>query len=223
MRLRRKRRFDERFDAARQTVILQENPTFRKTCQEGQDYTVDVEGYFNNKNPIVLEIGCGKGGFIKQIAGVNPQINFVGVEKISNVLLSAMESCKGIKNIGFINCDAQNLGYYLKKHSIQKIYLNFSCPYPKKTYANRRLTNKKFLEIYKEIGDLNLTIEQKTDDKDFFEYSLEQYALCGYKIEKISYDLHAEKEFTLEKEFCTEFEKKFMQMGKPIYYVMVRV
>ncbi len=216
MRMRRKKNLETRVEQTDNLLFREPERFF--TMDNKEDYKIDLKKVFGNSNPVYLEIGCGKGGLLKEMALNNPEINFIGVEKITNVMVSALENGKGINNLKFINCDAQNLSFILTENSIKKIMLNFSCPFPKKTYANRRLTNEKFLEIYKKIGCHDFTIEQKTDSLDFFEYSLLEYEKCGYKILEKSYDLYAEKDFSDKKIYRTEFEEYFISQKKPIRY-----
>ncbi len=221
MRMRRKKNLETRVEQTDNLLFREPERFF--TMDNKEDYKLDLKKIFGNSNPVYLEIGCGKGGLLKEMALNNPEINFIGVEKITNVMVSALENGKGINNLKFINCDAQNLSFILTENSIKKIMLNFSCPFPKKTYANRRLTNEKFLEIYKKICCHDFTIEQKTDSLDFFEYSLSEYEKCGYKIVEKSYDLYAEKSFSDKKIYRTEFENSFIAQNKPIRYVKVSI
>lgn len=222
MRMRKKKNLETRVEESGENLLFREPSFFYKREDKECAYLLNLKEIFANDNPVVMEIGCGKGGLIKQLALSHPSLNFIGVEKITNVIISAMENGKGIKNLKFLNCDAQNLAFFLEKNSIEKILLNFSCPFPKKQYANRRLTNGKFLEIYKKICVPNFTIEQKTDSLDFFEYSLSEYEKSGFKIVEKTYDLYAEKEFEDKKVFKTEFEENFVEKGLPVRYVKVK-
>lgn len=170
------------------------------------------------KDQVELEIGCGKGTFICQMARRNPEKAYVAVEVNKNVIVEACKLARemNIKNVHFINTAAEILPCFLKENSVSRIYLNFSCPFPKHTYANRRLTNRKFLESYRLYLKEGGEIHQKTDNMHFFEYSLEQYSLAGYKIKNISLDLH-NSEF--ENNIVTEYEDRFIKLGMPIYRV----
>jgi tRNA (guanine-N7-)-methyltransferase len=177
---------------------------------------IDFAGLFKNGNPLHLEIGCGKGSFICTLAKRTPDINYVAIEVNPNVLCGACSLAmqEKVDNVIFMSCGAELLPKYFRPGSVDRIYLNFSCPYPKKAYENRRLTNKKFLEIYKEILSASGEIHQKTDNMGFFEYSLEQYSECGYRLKNISLDLH-NSGFVGNIE--TEYEKKFTSQGFRIY------
>ena len=163
-----------------------------------------------------MEIGCGKGRFICELAKRNPNTNFIAIEVNPNVLCGAcsLAEQEGIDNVVFIKCGAEILTKYIRPASVSRIYLNFSCPFPKKAYENRRLTNVRFLEIYKEILSVDGDIHQKTDNMGFFEYSLEQYSLAGFKLRNVSLDLHNSG---FENNIVTEYEKKFSEQGFRIY------
>ncbi len=220
MRMRRKKNLEPRVEES-DNLLYREPSFFYKREDKEYAYKLDLKEAFGNDNPVVMEIGCGKGGCLKETALAHPELNFLGVERITNVIISALENGKGVKNLKFLNCDAQNLVFFLEKNSIEKILLNFSCPFPKKQYANRRLTNGKFLEIYKKICVPNFTIEQKTDSLDFFEYSLFEYAEKGFEVVEKTYDLYSESGFEEQKLYKTEFEKNFVEQGKPVRYVKV--
>ena len=163
-----------------------------------------------------LEIGCGKGQFALEVSKLYPNVNLIAVEKISNVILTACERAEkeNPKNCKFLNCSAENLCYYFNENSVERIFLNFSCPYPKYTYRNRRLTYYRFLEIYKKLLTKNGEIHLKTDNAGFFEFSIQSLSEFGFKIKNVSLDLH-NSDFLDNVE--TEYEKLFSAQGKPIY------
>ncbi len=176
----------------------------------------DYNKLFNNTNPVHMEIGCGKGQFMLELALRNPDINYIAVEVNRNVICDACKKAQeaGLKNVVFLHCGAEILTKYIKPASIDRLYLNFSCPFPKKAYENRRLTYISFLNIYKEILSENAEIHQKTDNMHFFEFSIEQYTLGGFKLKNISLDLHKSN---FEGNIITEYEKRFSELGMPIY------
>lgn len=176
----------------------------------------DYNELFNNTNPVHMEIGCGKGQFMLELALRNPDINYIAVEVNRNVICDACKKAQeaGLKNVVFLHCGAEILTKYIKPASIDRLYLNFSCPFPKKAYENRRLTYISFLNIYKEILSENAEIHQKTDNMHFFEFSIEQYTLGGFKLKNISLDLHKSN---FEGNIITEYEKRFSELGMPIY------
>ena len=173
---------------------------------------------FNNDNPIHLEIGMGKGKFILEMALKYPNINFIGVEKYSSVASVAIKKIREIKpdNLRILIMDAKNLEEILKG-KVDIIYLNFSDPWPKDRHAKRRLTARNFLESYDKLFKGSPHIVMKTDNDNLFQYSLESFKEYGYKINKISYDLHSETLDNVE----TEYEEKFSKEGIKIKYVDV--
>lgn len=173
---------------------------------------------FNNNNPIHLEIGTGKGDFIINMALKYPDINFIGIEKYDSVLIRAVEKIKEpIKNLRFIKIDALEIEKIFNQE-IEKIYLNFSDPWPKNRHENRRLTSINFLNKYDSIFKNKKTIIQKTDNRKFFEFSLMSYVSYGYKIEDISLNLYQDD---LKDNIATEYEKKFVARNINIYKVEV--
>lgn len=183
---------------------------------------LDYAAIFGNDNPVQLEIGCGKGGFICELASRHPDVNFLAVEVYANVLVSACETAqaRGLKNLHFLSGNAEYLTRFLPPHSIEKLYLNFSTPFPKKRQATHRLTHPHFLEMYRELLAEGAHVIQKTDGRVFFQYSLEQFSKCGYTLENISLDLHADG---IEDNIVTEYERKFIEQGLPIYRVEAKV
>ena len=173
---------------------------------------------FNNDNPMHLEIGMGKGKFILEMALKYPDINFIGVEKYSSVASVAIKRIREIKpdNLRIMIMDAKNLSEVLEG-KVDTIYLNFSDPWPKDRHAKRRLTARNFLESYDKLFRGNPHIVMKTDNDNLFQYSLESFKEYGYKINKISYDLHSETLDNVE----TEYEEKFSKNGIKIKYVDV--
>ncbi len=172
--------------------------------------------YFHNNNPICLEIGCGKGDFLINMAKTFPNINFIGIEKYESVLDRAIKKVNDLKisNIVFMCLDAKNLNNYFAKE-IDTIYLNFSDPWPKKRHAKRRLTSVNFLDIYDQIFKNEPHIILKTDNINLFAYSLETLSSKNYEFKKVSLDLAKEDIFNIE----TEYEKKFKNLGYKINYL----
>ena len=177
---------------------------------------VNLKELFNNDNPINIEIGMGKGKFIIEMAKLNPNINYIGLEKYSSVILQATKKLESIDlpNLRLLNADASNLLELFDKKSIDLIYLNFSDPWPKKRQAKRRLTHENFLKIYEELLKENGEIHFKTDNRGLFEFSLESFNNYGYKLKNVNLDLHnSELDFV---NIETEFEEKY-GVNSPIY------
>ena len=222
MRMRLKKHLEERIAECGKILLAREGDGFFKlTAEERKQYRLNLSEIFENDNSVCLEIGCGKGAWAIQSAEQNFDVNYIGVEKLSNVIVVACEDAqlRNLPNLRFLNVRAENLASFLPEHSIDIIALNFSCPFPKKTYANRRLTSKYFLELYKGLLTSNGVIRQKTDDKDFFEWSMESYAAHGYEIYDVCYDLQENADGNV----VTEYEKKFRALGKPIYALKAKL
>lgn len=172
--------------------------------------------FFGNENPIHIEVGTGKGSFITGMAKANPHINYIGIELFESVIVTALERVVelGAPNVKLLQVNAADLQNYFAPSEIGQVYLNFSDPWPKKRHEKRRLTYKSFLDIYKEILIDNGEIHFKTDNRSLFEYSLLSFNEYGLKLNYISLDLHNSD---FEGNIMTEYEKKFSEMGQPIY------
>ncbi len=186
------------------------------------DKPEDLKGkwkeHFGNNNPIHIEVGMGKGKFIIEHAERNPNINYIGIEKFSSVLVRAIEKLDEredeVNNLFFIRFDAEYINNIFEKDEVERIYLNFSDPWPKARHAKRRLTSKEFLARYDQFLVESGEIIFKTDNKDLFDFSLEQVKEADWKLCNVTYDLH-NSEFAIDN-ILTEYEEKFSSMGKPI-------
>lgn len=176
-----------------------------------------VREYFSNDKPIRIEIGMGKGQFIYEMAKQNPDINFVGIEKYSSVLLRAIQKMEEepLPNLIFIRMDAEDITDVFDAGEIDKIYLNFSDPWPKDRHAKRRLESRQFLKRYETILKDAGFIEFKTDNNDLFDFALEEVEAAGWKMIAFTRDLHADAKLC-EGNILTEYEAKFSAMGNPI-------
>ena len=189
------------------------------------DYVIHVpfenrgkwSGQFGNKNPIHIEIGMGKGKFIETLALRNPNINYIGIEKYSSVLVRAIEKREELEldNLYFIRMDAEEINKVFDEEEVDRIYLNFSDPWPKDRHAKRRLTSRQFLERYDKILSKEGVIIFKTDNRPLFDFSLEEIgASSRWKIENFTYDLHNSE--YMDGNVMTEYEERFSKEGKPI-------
>jgi tRNA (guanine-N7-)-methyltransferase len=179
---------------------------------------------FGNNNPIHIEIGMGKGRFIYTMAQLHPEINYVGIEKYSSVLLRAIQKMEKeeLPNLKFIRMDAEDIDKVFGQGEVDKIYLNFSDPWPKDRHARRRLPSRQFLARYDKILKKDGRIEFKTDNRDLFDFAVEELEPAGWKAEVLSYDLHSDEKLMVGN-VMTEYEEKFSSMGNPIYkYVIYR-
>lgn len=181
---------------------------------------------FGNNNPVHIEIGMGKGRFLMDMAKTFPSVNYVGIEKYSSVLLRAIQKMEKednpLSNVRFIRMDAETIGNVFGKGEVDRIYLNFSDPWPKDRHAKRRLPSREFLARYDGILKENGRIEFKTDNEDLFRFALGELEPAGWKAEKVSYDLHHDEDMC-KGNIMTEYEERFSSMGNPIYkYIIVR-
>ena len=179
---------------------------------------------FGNDNPIHVEIGMGKGRFIMDMAQLHPDINYVGIEKYSSVLLRALQKQEQLllPNIIFIRMDAEDITEVFAPSEVDRIYLNFSDPWPKDRHAKRRLPSRQFLERYDKILAKEGVVEFKTDNKDLFMFALEEVEPAGWTLDAVTYDLHNDEKMMVGN-VMTEYEERFSQAGNPIYkYIISR-
>ena len=200
MRMRTRSHLDDRIKACENIMLENFNDTARE---------------FAGSCPLHIEIGCGKGRFIAETARLNPDIRYIAVEKVSNVMVLAMEKAvkAEVSNLRFMRGDFQILAESFPDKSVDRIYLNFSDPWPKKGYAKRRLTHGGFLEIYKRILKDDGEICFKTDNRELFDFSLESFPENDFSLSEVTFDLHNSG---FEGNIMTEYEERFSQMGFPI-------
>jgi tRNA (guanine-N7-)-methyltransferase len=202
----------------RKPGIREEMMTYPKLVpQNAEQYKGKWHTFFGNDNPIHVELGTGKGNFITTLAEQNPDVNFFGVELQAEVLIKAVKKAeaKGLTNIAFLWINIRELDNYFAPGEVDKFYLNFSDPWPKKRHAKRRLTDSSFLNVYKEILKTDGCIQLKTDNEILFEYSLNQFAQELFLLKEITFDLH-NSEYA-EGNVMTEYEAKFVERGMKIY------
>ena len=221
MRMRKKRNFDARMEACGHLLLAKGANGILNMKEAAEHYRalIDFRAAFGNGNPVALEIGCGKGGFVIELAQKTPDVNYLALEKMSNVILTPLEAVQkaGLSNVRFLNIRAECLPCYIPENSLDFIYLNFSTPLPKLGYATQRLTHRNFLEVYKKLLKKGGRILQKTDDRDFFEFSLEEYKACGFALENVTYNLH--ENGNPDWNIVTEYERKWVEQGFPIHRV----
>lgn len=182
---------------------------------------------FGNQNPVYIEIGMGKGQFLLNMAKTYPEINFVGIERYSSVLLRAVErlDCeeyRELRNLRFVCMDARELENMFAPEEVSRIYLNFSDPWPKARHAKRRLTSTEFLDRYRKILASDGLVEFKTDNTLLFDFSLEQVKEAGWNLLSYTYDLHHNREMN-EGNIMTEYEEKFSAKGNPINKMIIGI
>ncbi|WP_084246576.1 tRNA (guanosine(46)-N7)-methyltransferase TrmB [Planomicrobium okeanokoites] len=173
---------------------------------------------FGNTNPLHIEAGSGKGRFITGMAMANPDINYIGIELFDSVIVTALQTTleqeNGIPNLRLLRVNAQEMESFFEKNEVDRLYLNFSDPWPKTRHAKRRLTHESFLKLYETVLPKNGEIHFKTDNRGLFEYSLTSISEYGMLLKDVSLDLHANEP---EWNIMTEYEEKFMKKGQPIY------
>lgn len=194
--------------------------------QEPEQYKGKWKEVFENDRPVQIEVGMGKGRFIMDMAKLHPDRNYIGIEMYDSVLLRAVQKREQLEeelsNLYFIRMDARNLPEVFEKGEADRIYLNFSDPWPKDRHAKRRLTSRQFLERYEQILAPGGQVEFKTDNRGLFEFSLEEVKEAGWTLEACTFDLHHEEKM-MEGNVMTEYEEKFSSMGNPIHKMIIKL
>jgi len=206
MRMRRKKHREERLENCSEFLL-----------DDLLAYKNDIKKIFQgSENELHIEIGCGKGKFITELAEINPDINYVAFEKNLDVLVLAVEKAKAkeIKNLKFVPSDVNILSQFETNSKCSRFYINFCDPWEKKGYAKRRLTHGNFLKMYEKILTDNGEIFFKTDNRSLFEFSLNSFSEFGLSLKNITLDLHASD---YEGNIMTEYETLFSEQGNPIY------
>ena len=189
-----------------------------KLLEEPEKYKGKWKEFFGNDNPIHVEIGCGKGQFISKMSLKNPNINYIAVERQKLVIVTALRKSREMNvgnNLRFMCADVSDLLNYFEPNEIDRLYINFCDPWPRKKWAKRRLTHKNFLAIYENLFENGGEINFKTDNRGLFEFSLNEIeAQKGWIMKNITLDLHNSD---FEGNIMTEYEEKFSSQGMPIY------
>lgn len=179
---------------------------------------------FGTNAELHMEVGTGKGRFIHEMARLHPEINYIGVEMYSSVLLRALQKMEAdpLPNLKFLCIDARLLPDIFEKGEVDHIYLNFSDPWPKDRHAKRRLPSRQFLARFDMVLKKDGRISFKTDNRDLFDFALEELEPAGWKAEVVTYDLHADEELCAGN-IMTEYEEKFSSKGNAICkYIIYR-
>ena len=180
--------------------------------------------YWGNDKEIHIEVGMGKGKFMMGMAKAHPDVNYIGIEMYSSVLYRAVQKLElePLDNLKYLLLDAKDIANVFDQGEVDRIYLNFSDPWPKDRHAKRRLPSRQFLARFDQILKDGGVIEFKTDNKDLFTFAEEEVEPAGWKILEITYDLHNDEKM-VEGNIMTEYEEKFSSMGNPIYkYIITR-
>ena len=188
--------------------------------QEPEKHKGKIKDFFPSRQPLFIEIGMGKGKFITTLAKLHPEINFIGIEKYSSVLVRALEKQKELElpNLKFIRMDAEDINDIFDENEVDGIYLNFSDPWPKDRHAKRRLTSRQFFARYELLLKPDGKIQFKTDNSSLFDFSLEEVENTNFKATEVSYDLH-NSEWN-EENVMTEYEERFSKKGNAIKRVV---
>ena len=204
MRVRKRKNGDARRAACADLII----PVDKENLSE-----IPLSEIYPEPKSFRIEIGCGKGAFITGMAAREPDIAFFAVERVGDVIVVAAEKTKAaeLPNVRFLNCDAAWLPSLFPAHCFDRIYLNFSDPWPKDRHAKRRLTYRKMLELFAGLLTPDGRIEFKTDNRPLFDFSLEEFRAAGYTLENVTYDLHASE--WAENNIVTEYEANFSAKG----------
>ena len=183
--------------------------------------------FFGKDAPLYIEVGMGKGRFIMEMARKHPDICLIGIEMYDSVLLRALQKKQELEeagillpNLKFIRVDARLLPEIFEKNEVDRIYLNFSDPWPKARHDKRRLTSRVFLQRYDQILKPDGKVEFKTDNRTLFDFSLEEATEAGWTIEKHTFDLHHDPEMCKDN-VMTEYEEKFSSLGNPICKMII--
>ncbi len=199
---------------------MQKNPFVVKAPEEKKGQWRE---FFGNDRPLSLEIGCGKGRFLSELSIRNPQVNFIGIEKFSSVLLRALEKRAELpcENLYYLRFDAEGIESCFAPSEVSRIYLNFSDPWPKARHHKRRLTSREFLSRYEKILAPEGVVEFKTDNVKLFDFSLEEAEESGWEILAATRDLHRDPVMR-EGNIMTEYEEKFSLLGNRICKLVMR-
>lgn len=203
--------------------ILDNPYTIQTDGLAGKDYQgLWNQNFFHNDHPIHIEIGMGKGQFIIQMAKEHPEINYIGIEKYSSVLVRALDKREELEtdNLLFLRMDAADITDFFAPGEVSKIYLNFSDPWPKDRHAKRRLTSIQHIKLYDQIMKKDGCLQFKTDNRPLFEFSLEQLNAAGWSTDEVTFDFH--QNGAAQNNVMTEYEEKFYQLGIPICRLVAR-
>jgi tRNA (guanine-N7-)-methyltransferase len=197
------------------SVLLEEHPEW--VVPRPEEWKGKWNSLFQEPGPIHLEIVCGKGRFLTQMAKASPDIHFIGMEKFDSVIVRSLQKLlkEPLDNVRLIRADAVRLDEMFAFGEVETLYLNFSDPWPKPSHSRRRLTSPEYLARYRKLLKVGSSIHFKTDNFALFAFSMKSFVDAGMEIRRITLDLHRETDIP---NIETEFEQRFVAMGKPIFY-----
>ena len=202
--------------------IIAESPW---VVQSPENFRSRWDQVFGSRRPLHIEVGMGKGRFLMDLAAARPDRNYIGIEMYSSVLLRAVQKADALQapspNFRFLRLDARDLASVFAPGEVDRIYLNFSDPWPKDRHAKRRLTSRNFLRLYEQILSPGGHVEFKTDNQDLFRFSLEEIQAQGWILESSTFDLHHDPSL-MRGNIMTEYEEKFSALGNPICKLTAR-
>jgi tRNA (guanine-N7-)-methyltransferase len=197
----------------------------RSEIRNFENFFEEPSKYFEDKRPLVLELGCGKGEYTVELARKNKKKNFIGIDiKSDRIFVGAKKAIdEGLKNVCFIRTTVDYLERFFDKNSVDEIWITFPDPHPKKKGAKRRLTAGKYLQIYRQLLKAKGKIHLKTDVRPLVEFTIEEVEKNGGKILKTIWDLHSKRFLRSDLKIPTTFERKHILLGDKIHYLSFRL
>lgn len=221
MRMRRKKNLESRVEDVSPYLIHADLSCLDARIADKDKHFAEMVN-FDSSIPLVIELGCGKGKYAIDYATQNPSVNYLAIEKLTNVIIVGAEKAQELelKNLKFLCTGAEYLERFLPDNSVDKIIINFPCPFHKETYHEKRLTDIRFLKLYDKYLKPDGEIALKTDNQRMFAYSIEQLSLYGFVISEVTLDLHNSK--YNEDNIVTEYEQRYTEQGLPIYRLIAK-
>lgn len=219
--MRRKRNLQDRAENAYPYLLKADTSCIDARLAVEDKHFVDLSDFDESKN-LELELGCGKGKYALEYTSKHPEINYIAVEKLTNVIVVGAEEAKekAVPNLRFLCSGAEYLPRFLKDNSISRIHMNFPCPFHKETYHEKRMTSRRYLEIYDKLLTEDGEICLKTDNQRMFAYSIEQLSEYGFVLTEVTLDLHNSK--YNENNIVTEYEQRYTDQGLPIFRLVAK-
>lgn len=202
---------------------LRKRPWIATAIQEYSDIILNLQGepeqfnwtkIFGRQADLYVELGTGKGKFITEMARLHPENNYIGIEAQHDIIYYAARRAEGLNNVRFLLFDAERIPEIFAPQSVTGLFINFCDPWPKKRHAKRRLTHHRFFPLYRQVLQASGSLCFKTDNRNLFEFSLNEFANEALRLKNIALDLHQQEP---EDNVMTEYEEKFSAMGQPIY------